>query len=301
MSAASLPVYEKSDTVVRAPGDGPGNWAGAPSAVWAGGAYWLAYRLRRPLDAGRGVTIVVARSTDGLAFEPLVRLPREAFGAESLERPALVRLPGGGWRLYLSCATSGSKHWWVEAIDAAALEDLGIGRRHMVLPGDAASAFKDPVVLVGQPWRMWVCRHPLDKVGGEDRISTWYATSDDGLTWRLHGEVLSGRPGRWDARGARVTAVLDPDRGIFLYDGRATAIENWYETTGLACQHNGRLDAMSDQPERRSPFSTGAFRYVAAVAVPGRGTRYYYEAAREDGAHDLRTMLVTDPSVTAPA
>lgn len=75
VSAASLPVYEKSDTVVRAPGDGPGNWAGAPSAVWAGGAYWLAYRLRRPLDAGRGVTIVVARSTDGLAFEPLSGCP----------------------------------------------------------------------------------------------------------------------------------------------------------------------------------------------------------------------------------
>ncbi len=288
-------------TVVRAPGDGPGNWAGAPSAVWADGTYWLAYRLRRPLDAGRGVAVVVARSADGLEFEPLARLPRDAFGAESLERPALVRLPGGGWRVYLSCATPGSKHWWVEAIDAAAPEDLGIGRRRMVLPGDETSAFKDPVVVSGEPWRMWVCRHPIDVVGSEDRMSTWYATSDDGLAWRLHGEVLAGRPGSWDARGARVTAVLDPERGAFLYDGRASSIENWYETTGLAYQLDGRLQAVSDQPTLRSPFSTGAFRYVSAVTVPALGTRYYFEAAREDGAHDLRTMLVADTSTSAPA
>ena len=288
----SLPIFDESVTVVRAPGSGPGNWAGAPSAVWADGAYWLAYRVRRPLDAGRGVAVVVARSTDGVEFAPEIRLYRDDFGAESFERPALVRLPTGGWRLYLSCATPDSKHWWVEAIDAPTPAELAAGRRHIVLPGDETSAFKDPVVLAGAPWRMWVCRHPLDVVGAEDRMSTWYATSVDGLSWQLHGEVLSGRVGRWDARGARVTAVLDPDGDTFLYDGRASAADNWYETTGLAHRVNGRLDAVSDRPALRSPFGTGAFRYVSAVEVPGVGTRYYFEAAREDGAHDLRTMLV---------
>ena len=38
---------------------------------------------------------------------------------ESLERPALVRTPEGSWRLYLSCATYGTKHWRVEVIEAA--------------------------------------------------------------------------------------------------------------------------------------------------------------------------------------
>jgi hypothetical protein len=288
----SLPIFDESVTVVRAPGSGPGNWAGAPSAVSADGAYWLAYRVRRPLDAGRGVAVVVARSSDGVEFAPEVRLYRDDFGAESFERPALVRLPTGGWRLYLSCATPDSKHWWVEAIDATTPGELATGRRHIALPGDETSAFKDPVVLAGDPWRMWVCRHPLDVVGAEDRMSTWFATSPDGLDWQLHGEVLGGRVGRWDARGARVTAVLDPDGDTFLYDGRASAADNWYETTGLAHRVNGRLDAVSDRPALRSPFSTGAFRYVSAVDVPGVGTRYYFEAAREDGAHDLRTMLV---------
>ena len=114
--------------MVPAPGRGPGHWAGAPSAVLYDGTVWLAYRLRRPLDDGRGVGVVVARSDDGVAFETVAQVGREAFGAASLERPALVRRPDGGWRLYLSCATPGSKHWWVEALDADTPQALPEGR-----------------------------------------------------------------------------------------------------------------------------------------------------------------------------
>jgi hypothetical protein len=59
-------------------------------------------------------------------------------------------------------------------------------------------------------WHAWVCCHPLDEPGEEDRMTTGYATSDDGLDGEWRGTVLAGRPGAWDARGARVTAVEAP-------------------------------------------------------------------------------------------
>ena len=77
----------------------------------------------------------------------------------------------------------------------------------------------------------------------------------------------AGTPGRWDARGARVTAVLDDDPLTVLYDGRATAAENWFEPTGLAASVDGRLQPVGDEPVAASPESDGALRYVSAVRL----------------------------------
>ncbi len=204
-----VPRYEDATVVIPAPDIGAGNWAGAASVTLHDGVFWMAYRLRRPIMAGRGVQVIVARSHDGVRFEQVAAVSRETFGAASFERPVLLALPEGGWRLYLSCATPGTKHWWIEAIDARRPEALAAGRRTLVLPGNASTAVKDPVINCRDGhWQMWVCRHPLTEPGQEDRMSTAYATSRDGLTWTDHGEVLSGRSGRWDERGARVTAVL---------------------------------------------------------------------------------------------
>ena len=62
-------------------------------------------------SARRGGSVVLARSEDGETLQPLAELDKDRFGAESLERPAMVRPDDGGWRLYLSCATPGSKNW----------------------------------------------------------------------------------------------------------------------------------------------------------------------------------------------
>jgi hypothetical protein len=289
----ALPSFDEATVVVPAPGSGPGNWSGAASAVLVDGAYWLAYRVRRPLLEGRGVSVVVARSEDGEHFVTVAEVRRDEFGAESFERPVLVRRLDGGWRLYLSCATPGSKHWWIEAVDADEPAGLERGTRTVVLSGSAEVAVKDPVVLLDRTgWRMWVCVHPLTEPGHEDRMTTAYATSTDGLTWEWHGTVLSPRPGSWDQRGARVTAVLSEDPLVVLYDGRASAEANWHEVTGVARSDDGRtLVADDGPPTLRSPHGDGAFRYVAAVPLPDGGTRFYFEAARADGAHDLMTSV----------
>src|ERR1019366_9224380 len=53
--------------------------------------------------------VAVARSDDGENFETILTLRNDEFGTPSLERPALVRTPDGTWRLYVSCATKGTK------------------------------------------------------------------------------------------------------------------------------------------------------------------------------------------------
>jgi hypothetical protein len=285
-----------SHIVIPAPGPGEGFWAGGPSAVATDDEVWLAYRLRCPVDQGRGYANVVARSSNGIDFDTVATVTSAQFECASLERPALVRRPDGGWRLYVSCSTAGSKHWWVEAVDADTPVGLGNGTRTVVMPGDDTEAWKDVVVRAGDgQWQMWACRHPLD--GGDDaadRMSSWYATSPDGLNWDLRGAALQPVPETWDARGARIADVQHVDgRWWALYDGRRSAEENWRERSGVA---------VGDAPDRFTavagpmPGEAGkALRYATVIEVAG-GWRAYFEMSGADGAHDLRTVYVPRPT-----
>ena len=122
---------------------------------------------------------------------------------------------------------------------------------------------------------------------------TRVAHSDDGITFTLGDVVLLPRSGDWDARGARVTAVVDSSPLTVLYDGRASAEENWRERTGIAVStgYPARLVASSGPP-MASPHSDHALRYVDVVPLSNGDRRFFYEAARPDGAHDLFTQLV---------
>ena len=290
----ALPRFDGAEVVIPAPASGPGNWAGGASCVLVEGTYWLAYRIRRPLDAGRGISVVVARSEDGLRFSPVAEVERAAYGAASFERPAIVRTTEG-WRLYLSCATPDSKHWWIEAVDAEEPAGFADGRRHIVVPGNAEWGVKDPVVLFDERgWRMWACYHPLGDPGDEDRMISHFLTSADGLTWTDHGPALGGTAGSWDARGARITAVLDEAPLTVLYDGRASAADNWHEVTGIAGEIGGVLVPLGDAPVAMSTegaMGDPALRYVSVVRRSDGRARFYFEAARRDGSHDLMTSL----------
>ena len=184
----------------------------------------------------------------------------------------MLRRPDGGWRLYLSCATPDSKHWWIEALDADRPEDLAEGTRTVVLPGDDHVAVKDPVITVRDGrWQMWVCEHPLTEPGHEDRMTHGVPHQRRRPGLDRHGTVLEPTPGTWDARGARVTAVLSHDPLVVLYDGRPTAEDNWHEATSVArADATGMLHADPDAPVLRSPDSDGALRYASRGAAARR-------------------------------
>ena len=291
--AALLPRPDESTVVIAPPGAGVGYWAGAPSAALGDDGIYLAYRLRRPIGAGRGYAIAVARSADGVRFDTLTMISREEVGAESLERPGLVRDHSGRWRLYLSCATPGTKHWRIELLEAAHPAEFDAGRRTVVLPGDAKTGVKDPVIRLNGTWQMWACGHPLADPAATDQMVTDYATSADGLEWTWHGTALSGRPGFWDSRGTRISAVWqDARRVIAYYDGRATAAENYEERTGIAVGTEPEsLVALGAHPAAESPHAGRGLRYLDILELPGGRHRIYYEMTRPDGAHELRTEL----------
>ena len=176
-----------ADVVIEPPGSGTGFWAGGPSVVDEDGVFHLAYRLRRPVDQGRGYANVVARSTDGVHFET----GRDRAGVHLRVRVAGTAGPD---------PASGRRLAAVRQLLDTGLETLvGRGGRHpcrrdrggpgdtasapSCCPADEVSAWKDVVVTRDGPtWRMWACEHLLDQGEDEaDRMRSVYLTSSDGL------------------------------------------------------------------------------------------------------------------------
>jgi hypothetical protein len=278
--------------VLPAPGTGLGAWAGSPSAALIDGDIYLAYRLRTA--DRRGYAVEVARSRDGLNFQTLASVTKEQLEAESLERPALAVTPGGAWRLYLSCATPGTKHWRIELIEADEPDAFDPADRRVLLPGDDANAVKDPVIVQHDDgWHLWASVHPLTEPDHTDRMVTQYASSPDGLDWTWRGTALGTRPGEWDARGARVAAVRFTSDGISAYyDGRATAEQNCEERTGLAAGTAPEaLTPLGSTPIAESVSAGHGLRYLTIVELGDGRERIYYELTNATGSHDLVTEL----------
>ena len=286
MNAFPLPRSGQATVVAAAPGAGLGFWAGSPGAALdEQGGFVVAYREREGVSPEGNARTVVARSDDGETYSVVATLDKSRFDAMSMERPAVVRADDGSWRLYVCCATKGSKHWWIDVLEADDPSSFGEADARTVFPGDETVAVKDPIVQRRDDgWHAWICCHPLDVADEEDRMTTAYATSADGLAWEWRGTVFTPRPGTWDARGARLTAVL-PD-GRAAYDGRATKEENWFERSGLAVRRaDGRFEQFGP------PVSH--IRYLEMVPLRDGSYRIYYEAPLPDASHELRTEVVT--------
>jgi hypothetical protein len=286
---------DASEVAIASPGEGEGFWNGAPSAVEYDGVIYLAYRTRQPIELGRGQGVVIAKSEDGVQFETIQTIDKASMDAESLERPTLIRTMEGKWRLYLSCATTGTKHWRVELLEADSPEAFDPATRTVVMPGSDHWAVKDTVISRhSNMWHCWATFHPLDIPEQEDRMVSRYATSQDGIKWEWSSAVcLEPRHEMWDSRGARITAVVPTkDAWIAFYDGRAGAEENYEERTGIAFGASPEhFDAIGEQPFGQSMDGKG-LRYLDVVPLSTGGYRTYYEVATPNGSHELRTELI---------
>ncbi len=312
-----VPLFDPAEgwVIRHPPGNGKGNWAGAPSAFYdeERKRFLLSYRLRKPLSEGRGYVTCIAESTDGREFKDIWEGKATQFNSPSIERSALLMTPQGRYRLYVSYVAADDNRWRIDMLEADSPSALDPASRQTVLhPDDADSeGVKDPyILLIGGMYYMYVPYGPratitpgstAEELHGTGNVfttgriahPTGLAVSVDGLHFEWKGDVI--RPGHdWDRNMARLACVVYvPPVFSAFYDGRTGVGDVYEDRTGLAVglmpDHFESLTRK--EPILSSPHGTGALRYMDIVPFRDR-FYYFYEQSRPDGAHELRGNMV---------
>jgi hypothetical protein len=328
------PLFDPSQgMLVRSPlNDGPGWWAGAPSATFDAqtNTFYMVYRLRQPRDLGRGVECRIAASDNGIAYNDIWALPKASLGALSLERAALLRGLNGKWQMFVGHVDPHDNRWRISMMEADEPDQFDVATLTPLLTAEdvGGEGVKDPnVFIVGRMVYMLASyaekapeanAHELKEKHSEGdiyrtgliRSRTGAAVSGDGRRFQWIGDVspVSNFPKfpspsapealpslAWDAYCRRIGSLLPLPSGGYLafYDGGASHEENYEEKTGMAMSFDLRT-FYSITPDAPVLTSPHGSGCLRYVDVlpVGHELFYYYEIARPDGAHELHVNVV---------
>ncbi len=306
---------EEGQTIIHPPADAEGNWVGACNVIYdeKNAKYYLYYRVREPRPV-RGGKCVIAESSDGIEFTTILEITKESLNSTSIEKSALMPTENGRWRLYLSYVDGADQRWRTDVIEADSPAEIDIAKRQKVFTAAdlGVEGVKDPYAFTYEGKTYLILSYAPGKTDasveereamhatsdiyntGLTKSSSGLAVSDDGIHFEWLGDIFAPSESGWDCHAARLGSLLwRPPVFIGFYDGGPTHLENYEEKTGIAISTDLRNwhRISVDQAALVSPHGTGSLRYVDPLERPGE-TRYYYEYARADGAHELRLNIV---------
>ncbi|MDF0599722.1 hypothetical protein P1J78_03150 [Psychromarinibacter sp. C21-152] len=318
-SVGELPIFEPmaGTVIAEPPGNEEGYWVGGPSPVFDENSQKLYLSIRRRTKllehgrAGRGGETAILESADGETYSEVWKADKSAFEALSIEKSCLVQTSDGRFRLYVSYTAIFDYRWRIAMIEADTPANLDPATAKVVLTSEmtGTEGVKDPVIYnVGGLWHMFANCCPTPEAGDPGRLNRMHkegnafvsgempcpsglATSHDGINWNWQGVVLPTGDG-WDRYLARFTSLIHtPPFFTCIYDGRPNIGPAYCENPGLAISFDLRTfhKLGHERGILRSPHGRGGLRYVEALIV-GTDLFYFYEIARPDFAHELRTI-----------
>ncbi|MDA7497149.1 hypothetical protein N8494_00370 [bacterium] len=306
---------EEGQTIIQPMDNAEGNWVGACNVVYDDESkkYFLYYRIRQPRPV-RGGKCVIAESSDGIHFTTVWETTKESLDSTSIEKASMMKAANGKWRLYMSYVDPADQRWRTDVIEADSPAQFDIANRQKVFTAADLNVegVKDPYCFTFEGKTYLLLSYaPGNPNANEADKSEMHATSDiyntahtksssglavskDGITFEWLGDVFAPSESGWDCHAARLGSILfRPPVFIGFYDGGPTHLENYEEKTGIAVSSDLKTwhRVSVDGPAITSPHGTGSLRYMDPLEMPGE-TRYYYEYARADGAHEIRLNIV---------
>jgi len=277
---------EKGITIRTPPAMGPGSWAGAATIFYDEelNKFYLFYRLRKP--GVRGYETRIAESSDGINFKDVWSIKKKELNAESIEKSAIIKTVDGRYRLYISYEKSTDKRWHIDMLEATDPYSFSSKELIEILDPNKLNVdyVKDPIVIiVGHQYYMFY----------DSMRRAMLATSNDGINFRIVGEVLA--PGiYWDSYHVRIVDILYiPPIFYAFYDGKSKPEENYEEKTGLAMSFDlMKFERITvKEPLMTSPYASKSVRYITVTLVDNR-LYFYYEFTTQDGSHELKAYVL---------